>query len=256
MIARPLSVLLLGAATAIPTGAAAAATTTGAGTNANLCIVTIHVTATQATATVDRGCTGGGYHLVAYQAQSNQRALSYPQRWYSEADSAPYVVQLPPCFFQIDFGRNQRTTLIRGASANEPLSGPANPGASTIGPVFSTTTQGFIAGELGGKPCTPPPTTTTTVAVPPTTTWTPSTTLPAQTATRLTPTLTPVTSSIPTTTTPWSVPVAKPSAVATAPTKNLATTGASSGALAAIGVAMVGLGSGAVALTRRLRRSR
>lgn len=269
MIVGPLSVLLLmGAATAIPAGAATAATTTDAGANPNLCIVTLHVTATQATATIDSGCTGGGYHLVAYTAQSNQRALSYPQRLYAEADAAPYVVSLPPCF-QVDFGRNQRATVIRGLSPNEPLSGPASPGASTIGPVFSTTTQGFIAGELGGTDCpTPPPTTTpptttpptttppTTTTVPPTTASTSATTLPPGTSTNLTPTLAPVPSGTTTATTPSSVPVAKPSAVATAPTKQLASTGVSSGALAAIGLAMIGLGSAAVALTRRLRRPR
>jgi len=158
------------------------------------CHVQLNVTKTEASVTIESGCTGSGYWLISYTTQSDVWQTSHPQHFYaSSGDAPPWTVALPPCYWQIDFV--QRDTP----------------------PPASDPERVFIAGELGGngvcsKPVTtnPPPAKHSTA---PTATPTKPADSPVPTATPVAPTNSPVitypTYSLPSTQSAVRTPAAK-----------------------------------------------
>lgn len=121
------------------------------------CTISLKFTTTSVQADMLSGCTGGDFYLSSWAAQSDAYSSSKPQHFFAATNQAPWIVPLPPCYWQVDFARR------------------------TAAPPNGQRTE-FVAGRLGGKSCYVPPTTTaTTVAT--TSSTAPSTTMSATTTT-------------------------------------------------------------------------
>ena len=143
------------------------------------CSVTINVSGTTASAVIHSGCTGGNFYLESWTAQSDNPATSGPQKIFAFTNTQPFTVNLPPCFWQVDFVRryvSPGTWNTSAAKGPEHIVGGLGGGAcpttttSTSSTTVAPTTQPTIAGNKGTTTLAPtsstaPAVATTNVAV-------------------------------------------------------------------------------------------
>jgi hypothetical protein len=147
----------------------------------------------EATVHIKSGCVGPDYYLESWEANSDIQAKAFPQTLYDVASSAPFVVNLPACYWQVDFVWRNLPPADRSPTTKVVYTYAAELGGISCGNGGVTTTTTTVA-----------PTTTTTTVAPTTTTSTTSTTTTSTTTTSTTsttlgPTTTSTTSTPPTT---------------------------------------------------------